>query len=235
MMPAIYRQSWIAATCGLMSLVMVHCAYWLNIHFGHELATEFICNPYLEGCVSTSRAVRSGPGLIWFKAVMLPVAALMALTWYWAGHWLASGFVGAPALRRWTVRLGIAGAGALVFYVVFLGTEGPVYAWLRRYGVVFFFGFTALAQLLVARFVWGNPRIVSPWRAGIFLLLVFAQWSIGVFSVFKRLLFDDPDLVDRLENITEWWMIAAMSLGFILLGLLLTTNPRTRIVGGPRI
>jgi len=219
---------------GVLPIAVIHLAYSLNIHAGEALASEFQCMPYFEGCVSTSRAVRSGPGLIWFKAAMLPVAALMALTWYWVGDWMVGRSTEMPVVRRWTVGLGILGAIALVFYVIYLGTEGAAYAWMRRYGVVFFFGFTALGQLLLARFVSAVFRVNPSWKVKCFIIVVCAQWAIGVFSVLKRFLFDNPEFINRLENITEWLMVAAMSLGFVLMGLLLTSTPRTPIVNDPR-
>lgn len=215
------RQSVLAIVCGILPLTVIHFAYWLNIHGGEALLPIYQCNPYFEGCVSTSRAVRSGPGLIWFKAVMLPVAVLMALTWRSMGAWMAGFGRGMPRVRRWTVWLGVGGAIALVVYVIYLGTEGEVYRWLRRYGVIFFFGFTALAQLVAARFVWGIFHTALPLKAAFYVVVVSLQWAIGVFSAFKRLLFDDPAFIDQLENITEWLMVATMSLGFFLIGLLL--------------
>jgi hypothetical protein len=155
---------------------------------------------------------------------------LLALTWREVGSWMSEIAFGRASemarLRRWTVWLGIGGAIALVFYVVYLGTEGPIYSWLRRYGVVFFFGFTALAQLLAARFVITCFRAgaFGPGRQGsamAFIGTVSLQWVIGVFSVLKRFIFTDPKVIDRIENITEWFMIVAMSLGFVLLGMLL--------------
>lgn len=215
------RQTIIAIACGVVPMAIVHFAYWLNIQAGVALDAEFVCNPYLEGCVSTSRGVRSGPGLVWFKAVMLPVAILLVVTWRALADWMAGLSTEMPRVRRWTLRLGIGGAIALVFYVIYLGTEGPVYSWLRRYGIIFFFGFTALAQLVAARFVWGVFPAGAPRTAAAFLAVVTLQWGIGVFSAIKRLIFENPHFLDRLENVTEWFMIAAMSLGFVLLGLLL--------------
>ena len=44
---------------------------------------------------------------------------------------------------------------AVLVYAGALGTEGEFYKWMRRYGVVFYFGFTGIAQLLVAnRLFW---------------------------------------------------------------------------------
>ncbi|HUF81645.1 MAG TPA: hypothetical protein VMN03_10955 [Burkholderiales bacterium] len=206
--------------CGVVPIIIVHLAYWLNIRAGAPLAPEFVCNPYTEGCVSTSRAVRSGPGLLWFKAVMLPMAAVLVVAWRSAVSWMASLETDMPGIRRWTLRLGIGGAVALVFYVLFLGTEGEMYSWLRRYGVVFFFGLTALAQLLTARYVVGAFHTQLPRSAAAFIATVSLQWAIGVFSVLKGYFFDDPEVIDRLQNITEWWMIVAMCLGFVFLGLL---------------
>lgn len=222
------RHALFAIASGVLSLAIVHLAYWLNVKAGGALDAEFVCNPYLDGCVSTSRAVRAGPGIVWFKAVMFPVAALMMLTWRSLADWKAGLSTEMPGIRRWTLQLGIAGAIALVCYVLFLGTEGPVYAWLRRYGVVFFFGFTALAQLVAARFIWEFHPPGSARVAVAYISTVSLQWAIGVFSVFKRFFFDDPGFIDRLENITEWFMIAAMSLGFVLIGLLMRERKPAR-------
>ena len=201
-------------------MAIVHLAYWLNIHAADTLAAAFQCNPYIEGCVSTSRAVRSGPGLVWFKAIMLPCAVLMALTWHSMGDRMERFDTQRPNLSRWTVWLGICGAIALVFYVLYLGSEGVVYSWLRRYGVVFFFGFTALAQLLSARFIWDVFQGALTWLAAFYIVLISLQWGIGVLSVFKRWMFEDPLLIERLQNVAEWLMIATMSAGFVLIGLL---------------
>lgn len=210
----------VTIACGVVPMATVHFAYWLNIQ-GGALDPEFICNPYLEGCVSTSRAVRTGPGLVWFKAAMMPLVVILLLAWRSVGDWMAGLSSEMPNIRRWTLRLGIAGAIALVFYVIFLGTDGPVYTFMRRYGIYLFFGCTALAQLVAAGFVWGVYPAGSPRVTASFIALVSTQWAIGVFSVLKRVFFEDPEVIDRVENITEWFMIATMSLGFVLLGLLL--------------
>lgn len=208
-------------TCGLLPVVTIHFSYWLNIHAPDALAAAFQCNPYFEGCVSVSRAVRSGPGLYWFKLVMMPLAICLAIAWQFVTEWMAQCKPSMPGARRWTIRLGVGGAIALVFYVVFLGTDGEVYRWLRRYGVVFFFGFSALAQLLVARMVWEAFNALTRAWAALFVAVVACQWLIGVSSVFKRLIFSDPALVDRLENGAEWLMVVLMSLGLMMIGLLM--------------
>ena len=75
MQSARFRQIHLAVclAAGLLPIVAVHFAYWLNLQHGLEG-----CNPYWDGCLSVSRAVRSGPGLAWFKALSVPMAGLMA-------------------------------------------------------------------------------------------------------------------------------------------------------------
>ena len=48
----------VAVLAGLLPIVAVAAAYLLNIHVGDELDAQFICNPYLDGCLSISRAAR---------------------------------------------------------------------------------------------------------------------------------------------------------------------------------
>lgn len=215
-------------TCGLLPLVMAHFSYWLNIHASDTLPAVFQCNPYFEGCVSVSRAVRSGPGLYWFKLVMMPTAICMAVAWQFVDEWMTQLRPTMPQTRLWAFRLGVGGTIALVIYVVFLGTEGDVYRWMRRYGVVCFFGFTALAQLLAARLVWDAFGTARKGRAALFIVIVGLQWLVGVSSVFKKLVLQDPLLVDRLENMSEWLMVGLMSLGMMLIGFMVEGQRRPK-------
>jgi hypothetical protein len=52
------------------------------------------------------------------------------------------------------------------------------------------------------------------------LALISVQWALGVFSALKRLLFEDPDFIDRLENVIEWWFALPMAMGFIVIAWL---------------
>ena len=49
------------------------------------------------------------------------------------------------------LSLGVVSAFALAVYATFLGTEGDIYRFLRRYGVIVYFGFGYLAQLALMR------------------------------------------------------------------------------------
>ena len=218
----------IALLSGLLPILAAHGAYLLNVLVGTGLAPEFVCMPYLDGCASISRAARSGPGLLLFRALMLPNVFLLLLTWEYVRRWLLA-LNACSRKRAWTIAvLGMVGAVFLVFYVTSLGTEGEWYRWQRRYGVTFYFGGTALAQLLLVAALWplrrqlADGRLLHPINA--LMALISLQWTLGVFSAFKRLIFDDPEFIDRLENIIEWWYALPMASGFIVIAWLFSRS-----------
>jgi hypothetical protein len=217
----VIRPATIAFLTGLLPIIAAHAAYLLNVVVGTELATQYVCMPYLDGCVSISRATRSGPGLHLFQAIMLPSAILLLFSWEFLREWLL-GLKASTGRRVWTISgLGMIGAFSLVFYATFLGTEGEWYRWLRRYGVIFYFGGIALAQLLLVWVLWPvrhqlvSGRLTRP--IAILTTLVSLQWTLGVFSAMKRLIFNDPDFIARLENMIEWCYALPMSAGFIVI------------------
>lgn len=215
------RSAAVAALAGLLPIAAAHAAYLLNIQAADDLAAEFICMPYLDGCVSISRAARSGPGLQLFRWLMLPSAALLLLSWEFARRWLAD-LQACTDWRGWLIAgLGAIGALFLVLYVTALGMEDDWYRWQRRYGVIFYFGGTALAQLLLLWVLWPARRRLAAGRLArpiaLLAALVGLQWMLGVFSSVKRLVFADPDFIDRLENVLEWWYALPMTTAFLAL------------------
>lgn len=124
------------AAIALLFIVAAHLGLWLSIRGGHVDA----CTPLVEGCTSISRAARHGLANHVFRLLVLPCALLVGLHW-----WLAARRLGS----RWrdVAWLGGIAALALAVYATFLGTDGEAYRFLRRYGVVCFFGFGYLAQL----------------------------------------------------------------------------------------
>jgi hypothetical protein len=207
----------------------------LNVYAGADLAAEFICIPYFDGCVSISRAARSGPGLMLFKVLMLWASLLLVLSWKYVRDWLLD-LRACGHRRAWVLSiLGTIGALFLVFYVTALGNEDEWYRWQRRYGVIFYFGGTALAQLLLVWVLWPLRGHLAGGRAAgpivTLTALVTLQWALGVFSSVKRLLFDDPQFIDRIENIIEWCYALPMALGFIVIAWLFS---RTGVHSGAR-
>ena len=109
------------------------------------------CIPHLEGCTTVSASGRYGAAYFVFKATILPAAALLAGYWILCGHWLRAADDPRVGWRRCIVATGILGAVALVVYATFLGSEGDTYRALRRYGTVVYFGFTYLAEAMLAQ------------------------------------------------------------------------------------
>ncbi len=216
------RPVWLALLCGIIPIAATHGALLLNLLTpGEALATSFRCVLYWEGCVSISRAVRSGPGLDLFRAIMLPMAVLLALMWICVAPWLAGLRPESESRARSITVIGIIGALFLILYVAALGSDGSWYSWMRRYGVLMYFGLTALAQLLLVHALWPlrdqplQRQLHGPIR--VLFALVCVQWLGGVASVAKRMLLSDPALIDRVENIVEWWFALALSTAFIAL------------------
>lgn len=231
----ISRSAAVALLAGLVPVVAVHAAYLLNIRADAGLAPEYLCMPYIDGCISISRAARSGPGLTLFRWLMLPSAVLLAWCWRDLHAWLRELQAGTALRRRWIFGLGIAGAAFLVLYVTALGNDTEWYRWQRRYGVTVYFGGTALSQLLLVWVLWPLRRDLGAGHlrrpiASLFVLICL-QWVLGVFSSMKRFIFADPDLVDRLENLTEWWFALPMSLAFVVIAWLFARTVRPNSFG----
>lgn len=177
----------------LLFLLAAHAAYLLSIQAGHVPA----CVPYLEGCVSISRAARHGLGNHLFRLLVIPCAVLHALVWLLAHRWLRGG--------RWMVVLGVVSAIALAVYATFLGTEGEAYRFLRRYGVVVYFGFGYLAQLALMR----RATRTGALPAGVIATqawIAAAMLGLGLANVVAGLAVADPAAKDRWENVFEWWL-----------------------------
>lgn len=214
----------LAITCaGALPVIAAGLAWQINI--SHGLTS---CLPFWDGCVSVSRGIRSGPGLAWFKILALPSSILMAASWWLQYAHFKPVLLRVPARHRLITWMGIAGACFFLVYALFLGAEGEIYRWMRRYGVVFYFGLTGLAHLLLAAALW---RVKSKLKNGlnlravnIYALVVMFAWLAGVGSAFKRRLTDNPALVDRLENALEWNFALLLCLCFVALALVLTTR-----------
>lgn len=188
--------------------VVTHLALWLSIQAGHVPT----CLPYLEGCTSISRAARHGLANTLFQAVMLPVALLHALNWWQARRWLGACHPD-PRAGATLLPLGLAASLALATYALALGTEGDFYRWMRRFGIIFYFGCSYLAQLVATQRMsqLSALRLPPGMRAiGMALLL------IGLASTAISNGIDDKVLKYGLENLLEWHVALLMTLWFAL-------------------
>jgi len=191
----------------LLFLFAVHLAWWLSVLDGHIPA----CNPYWEGCTSVSRAARHGLGNHLFRLAVLPCALLHALNWWLAACWFRDSERAMPLNRGILFALGTISALALALYATFLGTEGEAYRFLRRYGVVLYFGCGFLAQLLFMQLAMRSGRLRGGLARGMQGICV-AMLALGVTNVAASAFVADADLRDRIENVLEW------QLGLLLVG-----------------
>lgn len=223
----------LALLAALLPAIAALLALWLAVRAGLVPA----CNPFIDGCVSISRAARHDLPNHVFRALMLPAATLQGLVWLLAARWLRAG-LGSTAGLRALAPLGLAAAVALVLYGSFLGTEGPIYRGLRQYGTVVYFGFTCLCMLLAGDAMMrlaanrrlALPRALPPALAVLAALLV----ALGLVNALVAALFGEA-LKARIENVTEWWGALVFVFGFAALaaawwrlGLRVTLGPPPR-------
>jgi hypothetical protein len=128
----------------------------INLAYIISASVELVplCIPYIEGCTSISRAARQGEAIFLFRASMIVNAVLLMWYWHFARCWLNKIRIqGAVTQGRRSTQvmlwLGVVGAFFLILYADYLGTSGEFYRFMRRYGVIFYFTFTPLAQLIM--------------------------------------------------------------------------------------
>ncbi|KAB8172107.1 hypothetical protein FKV24_015560 [Lysobacter maris] len=194
---------WLPLLCALLPLVAGHVALWLSVRDGLVPA----CVPYIDGCVSISRAARHGVGNGLFKALMLPAAGLQALFWWRARRWLQLRGGRDPAEIAW---LGIVAGAFLALYTSALGSEGEIYGLLRRYGITAYFGGTFLALMALLRRM-SHDREDAPGFAALRRVAV-GMLAVGLTSVAVTATLADPMARERWENRLEWilglWLTA---------------------------
>lgn len=202
----------LALLAGLLPLMATLIAYLLAIRMGLVPA----CNPFLEGCVSISRAARHDLPNILFRALLLPAAVLQAMCWLLCPQWLRTLGAAPDRWQRALPALGLAAGVFLVLYGTFLGTEGEGYRWMRRNGVVFYFGLTCIGTLIVSDKMQRLLRGRRP-EGRIALALCALLPLLGLAHVFLPLWWPEPAFTDALENITEWWAGAIFTAFFFVL------------------
>ncbi|HNP66228.1 MAG TPA: hypothetical protein PKH39_20040 [Woeseiaceae bacterium] len=188
----------------ILPLAGVTAAYWLNINAGVLPA----CLPFLDGCTSISATGRYLPGSMPFRAALLPQAALLGVMWWISVEWLQRHYSTRSRLRGLVLVTGVVGALALIVYVTFLGTNHPVYEFMRRFGIYFYFLGTALAQLLLTLCI-ERSRLRQ-----VMLAIVLMPFVLGIANLFLKPVLVDPD---GFENAIEWVAAFLMQCWFALL------------------
>lgn len=197
---------------GIVPVAGVSLSYWLGMSSGVLPA----CSPFLDGCVSISATGRYMPASLLFHAVMLPQAVLLVFLWYFVAQWLRS--ISPKTKAAWAiVAAGILGALSLILYVTFLGTRGPFYEFMRRFGIYFYFLGTATAQLTLAVALLSHARQGAARRlkrtAIGMLWLCGLPFALGILNLTLKAVLDDADSA---ENQIEWISALFMQAYFVL-------------------
>lgn len=201
---------------GFAPIFAVHVSYLIAIRAGILPA----CFPYIEGCTSISATGRYPPASFLFKSVMMPEAILMAAYWLFSVAWLRSleRAAGRAANGGTMVGVfGVAGAFFLIVYVTFLGTEGPVYDFMRRYGVYLYFLFTVIAQLILVAKVMSVasglriPSVVTITKIQLTVALI--PFALGALNLVLKAVLDDAVAPERIIE----WIFALLMHTYILL------------------
>lgn len=204
---------------GLLPAIATLVAWRLSI------ALDLIpaCNPFTDGCVSISRAARHGLPNHLFRALVLPAALLQAATWFLCAQWLRKSGVLAGGRARLLATAGAAAGLFFILYGTFLGTEGDIYRWMRRFGIVFYFGLTAICLIvavgLIARGAYRGTSGVGRHVAWLMVALTWGLLGIGLASAFSPLFLPDPQAQDYFTNALEWYGSALITAFFVVLAL----------------
>lgn len=201
----------------LLPLCAISVAMSLNIWQG----SVAVSLPFIDGSISISRACRQLPGLYVFRLLMMPAAVLMAIFWL-ALRARLSARGAAPPFAQAMWLSGLTGAAFLLLYANFLGTEGEIYAWLRRFGITLHFAGTLLVQLLCLQ-VLRTAQLQRP--SGLWWLSV-AIWLLALGHVLLTLF---AGASDARENLLEWWLALLMASWFAAMPVSFRDKPKENV------
>jgi len=190
---------------GVVPVVGVFIAYWLGVKSGILPA----CMPPLDGCTSISSTGRYLPGSIFFQAVMLPQAIILAILWWLSAQWLRAMSPSSKAGTRNALLIcGIAGALALIVYVSLLGTQQPFYGFMQRFGIYFYFLGTTMSQVMLTLALERSKLTRT------MLVLCSLPFVLGVLNLLQKALITAPN---NIQNRIEWIAALLMQAWFVLL------------------
>lgn len=187
----------------LAPLIGVNLAYWIGVQYENLPS----CIPYIDGCTSISSTGRYPPGDRLFRAVMLPQAVWLIVTWHFTAAWLKT--MGRPRGAALTVEIsGLIGAAALILYVSYLASNDPFYEVMRRYGIYLYFAGTVIAQIAVTLVLRPSGlRKVMIW-------IVAMPFVLGIYNLVQKTFIAD---LNSIENRIEWIVSLLMQAWFIAL------------------
>jgi hypothetical protein len=175
------------------------------------------CIPYIDGCTTISRAARSGNSIYLFRPTMIAYAVLLIWFWIMTKQWLSQLYGHTTKAAHIITWLGIIGAIFLIIYIDFLGTTGEINRFMRRHGIMIFFTFTPLAQLLLLNqhykslpFLAEKDTFLPVLKYQLIVLILMLM--IGITSI----VLDIAQIkTDKIENIVEWNFSLLLNMYFL--------------------
>jgi hypothetical protein len=188
---------------GILPIILIHSTFFISASEG------FVpwCVPYWDSCTSISATGRHGTAFYLFKAVMIPAAILLMYYWILAARQLNKfGHTG-----RVIPTIGIIGAIFLIVYTLALGAVGDLFQLQRRIGIIIFFSFTYLTQLLftyrVEKLAIADPTL--PIQRG----LCIAVLAIGLLTLVLDMVLEN---YDDYEDAFEWGITLIIQSYFVV-------------------
>ena len=148
---------------------------------------------------------------------MIAWAVLLIWFWIYAQQWLNLLYGHTTKVARVILWLGIVAAIFLIIYIDFLGTTGEVNRFMRRYGIMIFFIFTPLAQLLMLKQHYNisssKPEgAIKPWVLHYQLFVLLLMLIIGIISTTLDI---TQNKTYEIENIVEWNFSLLLNMYFL--------------------
>jgi hypothetical protein len=198
------KLKFIPLATALLPAVVVHVCYLLAANQGHVSW----CFPYFPDCVSISVTGRHSPESVVFRAGIIPTAVLMMIYWRLSLDWLKALGTYMVRLNHAMVWLGMVAALGLFVYSSLLGEVGDLYRQQRRIGMILFYIFTYLAQLLMTVQIASVMRTQSVTMSVlIYRSLVATSGLVAILGAISLLSWAFYDDYRRYEDAFEWGLI----------------------------
>ena len=175
------------------------------------------CLPYIDGCTTISQAARSGNSIFIYRATMIIYGVLLIGFWIYAQQWLNLLYGHTTRIAHIILWLGILGAIFLIIYIDFLGTTGEVNRFMRRYGIMIFFTFTPLAQLLMLEQHYNIlPSLPDGTiKPAVLKYQLFVLLLMLIIAIISTILEATQNKTYESENIVEWNFSLLLNMYFL--------------------
>jgi hypothetical protein len=148
---------------------------------------------------------------------MITYGVLLIVFWIYAQQWLNLLYGHTTKIARIILWLGIVGAIFLIIYIDFLGTTGEVNRFMRRYGIMIFFTFTPLAQILMLEQHYNilPSRPEDAIKPGVLKFQLIVLLLMLIIAIISTTLEATQNKTYESENIVEWNFSLLMNMYFL--------------------